>query len=76
MAETDTDFTNKVSDKALRAKCEKLTCENLSDENTLKIVLGQKGGLSEAQRTWLEKLVGRRGKRFIYIETAKKEKSK
>ena len=73
MAETDTDFTNKVSDKTLRAKCEKLTCENPSDENTLKIVLGQ-NKLSEAQRTWLDQICARRGKKFVFVEKKKNSK--
>lgn len=64
--ETETDFTNKVSDKLLRSKCEKLEVENPNDANALKIVLGQTT-LTQKQREWLQILCDRRGKKFIFL---------
>jgi len=66
----DEEFSNKLADKALRAKCAKLECENPNDANALKIVLGQTT-LTNTQRSWLEKLAGRKGKRFIFVEPKK-----
>ena len=67
MAETDTDFTNKVADKALRAKAEKLECENESDQKALTIIMSQKNGLTTKQREWLKILCDRRGKKFVFL---------
>lgn len=74
--ETETDFTNKVSDKLLRSKCEKLEIENPNDANALKIVLGQ-AALTQKQREWLQILCDRRGKKFIFLgdkQSAKPDK--
>lgn len=66
-------FTNKLSDKALRAKSEKLVCENPNDANTLQIVLKQQEW-SEKQREWVTILIGRKGKKFVFVEETSKKK--
>ncbi len=72
MIETDTDFTNKVSDKLLRSKCEKLEIENPNDQKALNIILGQKT-LTEVQRKWLSEMCNRRGRKFVFVESSKKK---
>lgn len=56
-------FTNKLEDKKLRAKLEKLTIENPRDTATLEIILKQKF-LSKSQREWLFSLLKRKGLAF------------
>ena len=68
MAKNETDeeleFTNLKSDVKLRQDVQNLTFENPSDENSVKLILEQPY-LCDSQRVWFDRLIKRRGAKFV-----------
>ena len=62
--EKDLEFTNLKSDVKLRQDVQNLTFENQSDENSVKLILKQPY-LCDSQRVWFDRLIKRRGAKFV-----------